>query len=51
MWLNLAVTQSMGEDRQTRARMRDNIAQLMTSEQVAEAQRLALEWDAAHLRR
>jgi len=50
MWTNLAVAQSSGEDRDRRERNRDIIAAKMTAEQVAEAQRLAREWNAAHPR-
>jgi TPR repeat protein len=50
MWTNLAVAQSSGEDRDRRVRNRDNIAAKMTAEQIAEAQRRAREWDAAHPR-
>ncbi|MDE0829060.1 MAG: SEL1-like repeat protein [Vicinamibacterales bacterium] len=46
MWTNLAVTQSSGQDRDRRERNRDIIAAKMTAEQIAEAQRLASEWDA-----
>jgi len=48
MWFNLAVAQSSGEDRGRRVRNRDLVAAEMTAEQIAEAQRLAREWDAAH---
>ncbi len=44
MWFNLAAAQSSGEDRDKFAQSRDSIAARMTSEQVAEAQRLAREW-------
>ena len=50
MWTNLAVAQSSGEDRDRRERNRDIIAAKMTAEQIAEAQRRASEWDAAHPR-
>ena len=50
MWFNVAVAQSSGEDRDWRVRNRDIIAAKMTAEQIAEAQRLAREWDAAHPR-
>ena len=38
-WINLAAAQSQGY-----ARLRDTIAEEMTPDQIAEAQRLALEW-------
>ena len=50
MWYSLAVAQSSGKDRVRRVRSRDDIAAKMTADQVAEAQRLASEWDAAHPR-
>ncbi len=45
MWYNLAA-QLHPQRRQDR----DKVAVRMTSEQIAEAQRLAREWDAAHPR-
>ena len=48
MWANLAAAQSSGEDRDRWVKNRDINAAKMTAEQIAEAQRLALEWDAAH---
>ncbi|MDP6371637.1 MAG: hypothetical protein QF634_03895 [Vicinamibacterales bacterium] len=48
MWTNLAVAQSSGEDRDQGVENRDIIAARMTAEQIAEAQRLAREWDATH---
>ena len=50
MWTNLAAVQSSGEDRDRLVRNRDILAARMTAEQIAEAQRLAREWDAAHPR-
>ena len=44
MWYNLATSQLSGEDRETAVRNRDIIAEKMTSEQLAEARRLAREW-------
>ena len=44
MWYNLAASQTTGEDRERSANNRDLIAQKMTSEQIAEAQRLAREF-------
>ena len=50
-WLNLAGHEYLGpEDRDTYVNARDAVAELMTSRQVAEAQRLAREWAAAHPR-
>ena len=43
MWLNLATAQQAGEDREQSARARDPVAEEMTSEQIAEAQRRARE--------
>ena len=50
MWFNLAASRSTGEDRETMVKARDDVADQMTREQTAEAQRLAREWDAAHPR-
>ena len=44
MWLNLAAAQLTGERGDAGAKARDQIAQSMTREQIAEAQRLAREW-------
>ena len=44
MWFNLAASQLSGEARETAMKNRDLIAEKMTSEQIAEAQRLAREW-------
>jgi len=44
MWFNLAASNLTGEDRESAATNRDSIAEKMTSEQIAEAQRLAREW-------
>ena len=45
MWYNLATSQLSGEDRETAVRNRDIIAEKMISEQLAEARRLAREWE------
>ena len=45
MWYSLAASRMPGEYRES-----DAVAGLMTSTQIAEAQRLAREWDAAHPR-
>ena len=50
MWFNLAAAQSSDEDREPYVKNRDAVAERMTAEQLAEAQRLAREWDAAHPR-
>jgi len=44
MWYNLAASSTTGEDRERAAKARDRTAEKMTSEQIAEAQRLAREW-------
>ena len=43
-WVNLAASRSTGEKREKRVEARDLVADKMTPEQVAEAQRLAHEW-------
>ena len=50
MWFNLAVSRSTGELREVGVNGRDRAADRMTPTQIAEAQRLAREWDAAHPR-
>jgi len=50
MWYNLAAPRFTGPQRESTVRRRDIVAGRMTAEQVAEAQRLAREWDAAHPR-
>ena len=47
---HLAAAQSSGEDRDRWVRNRDLDAAKMTADQIAEAQRLARAWDAAHPR-
>ena len=44
MWFNLAAAQSSGDDREHFVEARETAAALMTSEQIAEAQRLSREW-------
>ena len=44
MWFNLAGAQTTGSDREGAVKARDAVAENMTSEQIAEAQRLAREW-------
>ena len=50
MWRNVAASRLTGEERKISADGRDALARLMTPAQLAEAQRLAREWDAAHPR-
>ena len=50
MWYNLAASQLTGEARELVVENRDWVAFRMTPEQIAEAERLAREWDAAHPR-
>ena len=44
IWYNLAASDLIGEDRERSVRNRDRMAEEMTAEQIAEAQRLAREW-------
>ena len=44
MWFNLSAAQSSGDDRDKSVKGRDSVAELMTNEQIAEAQRRAREW-------
>ena len=48
MWFNLAASRWTGEERERAVRSRDQVAEYLTPEQTAEAQRLARAWDAAH---
>ena len=48
MWFNLAASRLTGEVRENVVNNRDTVAELMTPTQIADAQRLAREWDAAH---
>ena len=50
MWFNLAASRSTGEERERVVRSRDLAAGRMTPDEIAEAQRLASEWAAAHPR-
>ena len=43
-WYNLAASKSAGKVREAAAKNRDSVANQMTREQIAEAQRLAREW-------
>lgn len=50
-WYELATDRTIDEEDQNRtAKNRDNVAEKMTPAQVAEAQKLAREWDEAHPR-
>ena len=44
MWLKLAAAQSFGVYREPYVKARDAVAEHMTAEQIAEAQRRAREW-------
>ena len=48
MWDNIAASHLAGENREMTAKIHDLLAIVMTRNQLAEAQRLAHEWDAAH---
>ena len=48
MWLNLAASRATGEAREESVETRGALALVMPPEQIAEAQRLAHEWDAPH---
>jgi len=50
MWFNIAVSRETGISRDAAVLDRDRIANLLTPDQRAEAQRLAREWDEAHPR-
>jgi TPR repeat protein len=50
MWFNLAASAITSEIRDNAVRARDQAAGLMNPTQIAEAERLAREWDAAHPR-
>ena len=50
MWYNLAASQETGEQRESAVEARDRVAGQMLPHEIAEAQRLAREWDAAHPR-
>jgi uncharacterized protein len=43
-WLNLAAARTRGHERDTYARFRDAIASKMSTDEIVEAQRLALHW-------
>ena len=44
LWLNLAASRWTAKDRGRAATIRDEVAEKMTPDQLAEAQRLAREW-------
>ena len=44
LWFNLATPTTVGEEREGAVKNRDRVAEKMTSEDIAEAQRLAGEW-------
>jgi hypothetical protein len=44
MWVNLSASHSSDDEREERAKVRDEIAQKMTPQQIAEAQQMAVEW-------
>ena len=48
MWFNLAASRTIGVLGSTAAQGRDIVAAQMNPTQIAEAERLAREWDAAH---
>ena len=50
MWYNLAASRETGEVRYQAVQGRNIVAERMSADQLAEAQRLAREWDAAHPR-
>ncbi len=50
MWANLATCQTSGEERDRWVKNRETVAAKMTPDQIADAERLAREWDAAHPR-
>jgi hypothetical protein len=47
MWFNLAASRGSGEYREHYAEVRERVANLMTPTQIANAQKLAREWQAA----
>ena len=50
MWFDLAASRFTGIDREGVVKSRDQLAATLTSDQLAEAKRLAREWDEAHPR-
>jgi hypothetical protein len=49
-WYERAALHTTGGDRETIVEMRDGVAEKLTREQIAEAQRMAAEWKPAHKR-
>lgn len=47
-WSNLATSRTSAENRERYAKARDLMAELMTPQQLAEAQKRAAEWQAAY---
>ena len=50
MWYSLSASRATRGLRERAVEGRDNVADRMTPDQIADAQRLAREWDAAHPR-
>jgi len=50
MWFDLAASRFVGIDREGVVKSRDQLAVTLTADQLAEAQRLAREWEADHAR-
>ena len=50
MWFDLAASRFTGIDREGVLKSRDQLAATLTADQLAEAKRLAREWDEAHPR-
>ena len=50
MWFNLVASRAAGRAREMAVEDRDLVAGRMTADQLADAQRLAREWEAAHPR-
>ena len=48
MWFNLAASRGDRDARERGAKARDRVAAILTPDQLAEGQHLALEWDGAH---
>ena len=50
MWFNILASRNTSSMKRIGLEKRDILAAKMTAEQIAEAQRLARDWDAAHPR-
>ena len=48
MWFNLSASRGDRDARERAVKARDRVAAILTPDQLAEGQRLAAEWDAAH---